>query len=61
MNHRTNYQYSDCYNAQIYYVLNCNYDNLLTYYATSGLRKNNNKIYCRRNFVDVLGKIKEKS
>jgi len=29
------------------YVQNCKYDNLLTYYATSGLIKNNNEIVCQ--------------
>jgi len=30
--------FSNCYNAKICYMQNYNYDNLLTYYSTSGLR-----------------------
>jgi len=36
----------------------CNYDSLLTYCATSGLRKT---FYCKRNLVNVLVKIEQKS
>jgi len=46
-----NCRYSNCYSAKIHYMQNYNYHNLLTYYATSSVRKNNNKIYCRRDFV----------
>ena len=34
---------------------NYHYDNVLTY-SDSGLTKNNNKIYCKRNFVYLLVK-----
>jgi len=34
-----------------------NYGNLLTYYATTGLRNNTNKIYCRQYLVYMLVKI----
>ena len=63
LSNRDNHESLNCWysNAKISYVQNYNYNNLLTYYATFSLRRNNNKIYSRRNFVYMLANIKYKS
>ena len=41
------FRFLRCYNS-IRYMKNCDYDDLLTSYSATGLRKNNNKIRCLR-------------